>query len=276
MAKITDIKDIDAMISFLKEKGKNHEQYYHYTTWDSLKKIFKNKTFLLTRGNSLRINDQHEAQMKGSREEWNKIYIGSFAFGSSENMAMWGLYGLPWQDAVRLSIPKEYMNRWINSINHIKLFENGKTVDYQGGFEIGLNDIIYVGGKKGTNILYLTHYGKSITVSEAYPLYGIDTIPKMTGYIKNYAWQYENEVRLRIRLSQNTDYEKISVAIPDEVINSITVTTGPCFERKNNELLHRLFDERRIEESGFENLVKYRELCDLCQHKSFLKKPEES
>ena len=269
MSKITEVTNIDSMIAFLKEKGKNHEYYYHYTTWDSLTKIFQNKTFLLTRGNSLSINDQHEAHMKGSWAEWNKIYIGSFAFGSSENMAMWGLYGLPWQDAIRLSISREKMNQWINSIKQIKLFENGETIDYQGDFEASVNDIVYVGGKRGSNDLHLTHYGKSITVSDTYPLYGIDTSSKMTGYIKNYAWQYENEVRLRIRLSNDTCYEKISIAVPDEVIDSIIVTTGPCFRWKNDDLCNKLNNESRIIESGFKNLVRYRELCAMCQHKSF-------
>ena len=36
MAKLSEVKSIDSMIAFLKEKGKNHECYYHYTTWDSL------------------------------------------------------------------------------------------------------------------------------------------------------------------------------------------------------------------------------------------------
>lgn len=42
MAKLSEVKSIDSMIAFLKEKGKNHECYYHYTTWDSLKKIIQN------------------------------------------------------------------------------------------------------------------------------------------------------------------------------------------------------------------------------------------
>jgi len=271
MSKITDVKSIDAMISFLKEKGGNHDYYYHYTTWDSLSKIIQKKTFLLTRGNSLRINDQHEALMKGSWEEWNRIYIGSFAFGSSEIMAMWGLYGLPWQDAVRLCIPKEKMKEWINGIRDIKLFENGQAINYQGDFDASLNDIVYVTGKKGTNNLRLTHSTRSITVSNTYPLYGIDTSEKMTGFIKNYAWQYENEVRLRIRLAHDTGYEKISIDIPNKVIDSITVTTGPSFKWKNDELYHRLINENRIIPSGFENLVKYKELCDMCQFSFALK-----
>ena len=255
----------------LEEKGKNHECYYHYTTWDSLTKIIQNKTFLLTRGNSLSINDQHEAHMKGSWAEWNKIYIGSFAFGSFENMAMWGLYGLPWRDAVRISIPKENMNRWINSIQQIELFENGETIDYQGGFEASLNDIIYVGGKRGSNDLQLTHSSTRIPVNNTYPFYGIDTSPKMTGYIKNHAWKYENEVRLRIRLTNDTGYDKISVAVPADVIDSIIVTTGPYFKWKNDDLFYKLKNENRIMESGFENLVNYRELCSICQHRSFKK-----
>ena len=272
MSKITDIKDIDSMISFLKEKGSNHEYYYHYTTWDSLSKILQFKTFLLTRGNSLRINDQHEAHMKGSWEEWNKTYIGSFAFGSSENMAMWGLYGLPWQDAVRISIPKDKMLDWVSSIKQVTLFDDDQVSDYNGGIAVTLNDIVYIGGKRGSNDLQLTHYGKSITVSDTYPLYGIDTDPKMTGFIKNYAWQYENEVRIRIRLSYDANYEKISVSVPDDVINSMFITTGPYFKWKNDDLYIRLVKEDRIIESGFKNLVKYKELCDLCKYKSFRRK----
>lgn len=272
MKKLSDVKDISSMISFLKERGENHTNYYHYTTWDSLTKIIQNKTFLLTRGNSLNINDQQEAHMKGSWREWNKIYIGSFAFGASENMAMWGLYGLPWQDAVRISISKEQMNSWINGITRVGLFENGQTIDYQSGFDVVLTDIVYAGGKRGTNNLRLTHYGKHITVSDTYPLYEIDTNPIMTGFIKNYAWHYENEVRLRIHLTNDTGYEKISVNIPDDIINSITVMTGPYFKWKNDKLYNNLVNENRIVESGFKNLVHYKELCDMCQYNSFVKK----
>lgn len=271
MAHISDVKSIEDMISFLKDKGRRHENYYHYTSWDSLTKIFQNKTFLLTRGNSLKINDQHEARMKGAFAEWNKIYIGSFAFGSSENIAMWGLYGLPWKDAVRICIPKDKMLRWLNSINQIKLFNDGESIEYQGGFDADLNDIVYVSGNRGTNNLILTHYGRSITVSQRYPLYGIDTADEMTGYIKNYAWQYENEVRLRIRLAHDTRSEKISVDIPDDVIDSITVTKGPNFVWKNDEIHQRLIAENRITDSSFENLINLKDICDMCQHHFTLK-----
>lgn len=87
-AQLADVTSIDSLIQFLSDKGKNHEQYYHYTTWSSFEKIYQNQSFLLTRGNSLHINDQHEAHMKGTWDEWNKTYVGSFSFGHAENMAM--------------------------------------------------------------------------------------------------------------------------------------------------------------------------------------------
>lgn len=267
MLKITDIKNIDSMITFLKERGRSHDYYYHYTTWNSLTKIFSNKTFVLTRGNSIEINDQHEALMKGSMEEWKKIYVGCFSFGSSEIMAMWGLYCLPWQDAVRIAIPKAKMIKWVNSITQITTFDSIENIVYQENFDLSLNDIVYVSGKKGSDALRLTHNGKSITVSETYPLYGIDTDPKMTGYIKNYAWQYEKEVRLRIRLSSAINAEKISVDIPHDVLRSIKVTTGPCFRWPNDNLQEQLLLEGRIMPSGFEDLVKYKNLCEKCKHK---------
>ncbi len=74
------------------------------------------------------INDQHEALMKGSWNIWNRTYIGSFSYGSSENMAMWGLYGLPWEDAVRLEIPRVFMLNWIKSIEYVELWNNGMAL----------------------------------------------------------------------------------------------------------------------------------------------------
>lgn len=272
METFKSVKSIESLISFLKKKGGNHNNYYHYTTWDSLSKIISNKTFLLTRGNSLSINDQNEAHMKGSWSEWNKIYIGSFAFGSAENMAMWGLYGLPWQDAVRISIPKNSMKKWVNEIEQISLFDNEEMIAYNEGFDISLNDIVYVDGVKGSNNLRLTHCGDTITVSNTYPLYGVDVSCEMTGYIKNYAWHYENEVRMRIRLNHDTGFERISIPIPKDIVDSFTITTGPYFKWKNDRLYKQLMDEGKVDESGFENLVKYKILCDYCKHKTFVRK----
>lgn len=120
---LKDVTDVDALVSFLKTKGENHKCYYHYTSWDSFLKIYENASFLLTRGNSLNINDQHEALMKGSWSTWNRTYIGSFAYGQSENMAMWGLYGQPETDAIRIAIPRAEMLNWIHGTKEVYIWD---------------------------------------------------------------------------------------------------------------------------------------------------------
>lgn len=271
MKNIRETKTIESIIDFLEAKGSNHNNYYHYTSWDSLKKIYSNQSFLLTRGNSLSINDQHEAIMKGSWEMWNKTYIGSFAFGSSENMAMWGLYGLPWEDAVRISIPKDEMLYWIKNLSYVSLWDNGEQGIVTPS-KISLTDIVYAGGVKGSESLRLTHNDKSFTINQLNELNKLDENPKMTGYIKNFAWRYENEVRIRVELSNDTGYEKIMLRIPQKTIDSIQITTGPYFKWKNDELYEQLCKQNKIEVSGFKNLVRYRDICSMCQHEMFIRK----
>lgn len=270
MSSLKDVKNIDSLIGFLETKGKNHNYYYHYTSWDSFIKIYTGQSFLLTRGNSLIINDQHEALMKGSWETWNKTYIGSFSFGSSENMAMWGLYGLPWEDAVRISIPKEAMLYWINKTYSVSLWDKGVEGTINSP-KISLTDIVYAGNDKYGG-LKLIHNDKYFNTRSIRELSGLDTNPKMTGYIKNHAWQYENEVRIRVELPQDTGYEKILLNIPQETINAIQVTTGPYFRWKKDELYKQLCEQNRVVESGFKNLVRYRAICSMCQHENFVRK----
>lgn len=268
--KFTEISSIDEIIAFLEKKGRNHNYYHHYTSWDSFAKIYLNMSFLLTRGNSLLINDQHEALMKGSWQEWNKTYIGSFSYGSSENMAMWGLYGLPWQDAVRISIPKKAMLKWLDSIESVQLWDGHPYGMITG--KMCLCDIVYVNGEAGSNALQLTYRGNTVNTKSVKGLHGVANAPEMTGYIKNYSWQYENEVRLRVKLNCSTGYEKIMLKIPEEVRNEIEVTTGPSFQYKDDPLFSHLQQQGKVHASAFENLVRYRPLCDLCKYHSFERK----
>ena len=127
-------------------------------------------------------------------------------------------------------------------------------------------------GSEDKDIQKYSHYGRHITAPKGHTLYEIDTLKEMTGYAKNYAWQYENEVRMRIRLHHNTGYEKILIDVPQEVIDSIEITVGPYFKWKNEELFEQLQHEGRIKDSAFRGLVNYRELCSMCQHGSFARK----
>ena len=271
VSEFKDVSCISELIDFIKKKGGNHNYYYHYTSWDSFKKIYEGKSFLLTRGNSPTINDQHEPTTKGAFLEWNKTYIGSFSYSSIENMAMWGLYGLPWEDAVRICIPRKGMKKWIDSIATVTTWENGSNgeVDCDRVF---LTDIVYVTGISNSTNVELTHINSSIKTANLPGLQSVEHDPGMTGCIKNSAWQYENEVRLIIKLFEEVNCEKILVEIPDETIASIRVTTGPSFDRTDDDLYQKLKELGKIEDSKFHGLVKYKKLCSMCEQGEFKRK----
>ena len=233
-------------------------------------KIYENASFLLTRGNSLNINDQHEALMKGSWSTWNKTYIGSFAYGQSENMAMWGLYGQPETDAIRIAIPKSAMLNWIHGTKEVYIWD-GAPIDSIRA-DVSLNDIVYVSGEARSDDLLLYNNTQKLKTVNIPGLKGVDTTPQMTGYIKNAAWRYENEVRIRVELPYSVGKEKIMIKIPDYVLSAITVMEGPSFVYKTDDICKLLHSQHRISESAFTGLLKYRSLCSLCAHEAFEKK----
>ena len=184
---------------------------------------------------------------------------------------MWGLYGLPWQDAIRIAIPKEAMLCWIESISHVSSWGDDETRKISSP-NVTLTDIVYVSGVKNEDGVRLTHRDKSFTTSKQPGLFSVDRDPQMTGCIKNYAWSYENEVRIRVELTHDIDCEKILLSIPQETIDAIQITTGPYFQPKRDMLYDQLDKQHRISESGFNNLVRYRALCSMCQHENFIRK----
>lgn len=165
---------------------------------------------------------------------------------------------------------RDSSNSWINAISDVYLWEN-RTVSRISG-EIHLSDIVYVNGKSNSNGLQLTHNSYTICTTTKFGLHGVDRDPRMTGFIKSYAWRYENEVRLHIHLAQNTGYEKIMVKIPSEVLNAIEITSGPSFLYKNDALYEKLYEEEKISPSSFTNLVHYRPLCAFFQNSPFTRK----
>lgn len=259
---------------FLRNKGKNHNNYYHYTTYDNVKKILLGKKFILTRGNLGSMNDQHKCKVFGEKEDWDKTYLTCFAFGDSENMAMWGLYCLPWEDAVRLCIPKKAMELWLEKIETVygAILENYELKKGEIMFHdsIVLADIAYIDKNAKENRSKLYWNNNMLDLEHSDNLKGVYANRKMVGYLKNAAWKYENEVRLMIKLKASSERERIVVDIPQEVIDQITLTTGPYFK---GEIEERIFKDgikelNRIEvmNSKFKGLLNYRTLCTTCKN----------
>lgn len=274
------IKTVSDMLGFLETKGCNHNEYHHYTDLESVIKMIDSGYFHLTRGDSTAMNDQHEWQEKGSHETWKRTYIGCFAFGESENMAMWGLYSLPWEDAVRISIPRKAMTNWINNTHNIYSvsFHNGTCERnlLPAQAVVKLSDIVYINGKRYSDSSKLFWNDKSLALSDTPELIGIDQRADMTGFIKNDAWRYENEVRVHIQLENKVSTDKIAIKLSGDIIPSMTITAGPYFSgdllQRIKEKIPQIVHEKQTNQSGFKHLVNYKTLCGMCMHNEFQRK----
>lgn len=253
------IDNAKALEKFLKDKAKSHKRFNHYTTVSVLNLILKNKTLQLTRGDSSELNDWHEKDRKGGEYEWEKTYIGCFAADNyesntaennvnydSESMAMWGLYGLPSEKAVRITIPKTKMLSFINK--SVYKLKNGKNFIFTDGIRnenndvnnenilsIFLTDVFYV---KGTNKDVITPVQKHIQTFLKFPINNLHQYFKerdFTGFVKNYAWNYEKETRIVIKLNRPINKDYLYLEIPDEIIKSFQITLGPNYPRNKSD-----------------------------------------
>ena len=54
-------------------------------------------------------------------------------------------------------------------------------------------------------------------------------ISELTGYIKDDAWDYEKEVRLKAEFENTFGFRRVAIKIPDSVLDEITISSGPLF-----------------------------------------------
>ena len=52
----------------------------------------------------------------------------------------------------------------------------------------------------------------------------------MTGYIKDMAWSYEKEIRIKAEFENIGNIKRVAIPLIDEVIDAMTITASPLFE----------------------------------------------
>lgn len=266
-----DIANPEELREYLITKGKNHRQYMHYTNFAGLIGMIASGYFHLSKGD--RMNDRQEVQ-KGCPEVWENTFIGSFAYGQNENMAMWGLYSLPWEDGVCISIPRKQMLEWLQSMTQIYRIENDGTytaIDAQS--EAVLTDVAYVGEPAG---MMVKRYNEIVRVTEEnHALKNINSSAILTGFIKNDAWHYENEARLRIQFENRQQLGRIAVKFAPGTIEGMTVVFGPwskkdAIQRLDAKIKEMLRPNGLLgRESSYTGMVHYNTACRYCKGKVF-------
>lgn len=226
--KFSDITGTDELISYLKETQRfnNIGSFSKYMRLSSVVNMFSSEMMLIN--NPAKMNDLYEYQAFNPVSVWQKICFASFITQSAESMAMWSMYAQPWSDGVMISIPASTLKELVqNTTSLISANFNEDNGRYSpGNDEIASADILSI-----IRVAYID--GNTITCTGRDDRNNHFANPyafsELAGYIKDAAWDYEKEVRLRVDLPETYTTNAVYLKLSETFLKQITITTGPRF-----------------------------------------------
>lgn len=255
------------MIKFLCDghRLKDYSSLHHYTSVKNLISMLQSGYLYL--GNPKNMNDQHELSC-GDSEIWSRTYFTSFMAESSESIGMWSMYGQPWTEGVRISIPKEVCKKWCKQAKQLYIVDGNHKctediVDLKSeSTSFWLEAVVYTDFENGE---YCNYWGGENNKV----MKNLKAEPSLTGFVKDNAWSYEKEIRLKVTLKDPINCDKLAIKFTDEVINSLTITPSPLFEgdfmeKLDNEIKSKVKEEN-LSESLFHGKLQYVDPCKKCE-----------
>ncbi|MBQ0040963.1 MAG: DUF2971 domain-containing protein [Clostridiales bacterium] len=241
----------------------------HYTSLDTAREIIEGGYIFATRHNIQ--NDGYEPHCYSERR-MKHLYSSSFMLNNSESIAMWSIYAMDREghlnQGVRLSLDGKAFKEWANSISN--MFEvdlnnriTGEKLD--GGFKSEIHKVAYSDiddNSNNTEHNVVVANNSIRDVSESHEMsWNIDEYDdtSLAGYVKDAAWSYEKEVRLRVETYKDINADTIAIKIPMTIRDQIKVMTNPWFDfaelsEKNKIFLNSLSD-KRVSKSKFTNKI---------------------
>ena len=257
--------------------------FYHLTRWSSLCRMMEPVVVpgdggahrMLHLGAAFNMNDENDKKC-GKR-----VYFTSFSFGPPENISMWTNYGIPNEEAVRITIPSGVMLDWVEDFNagRIEVYGVGSDgalkplaseaclrmvdVAYWSKKEVGRN-------KRDPNEGLFFYDGDKCRLTDCSD---VDKFMAQQPYLfKEFGWNYEKETRLVLEFEEDLAdlYKRVAVTFdnPLEVVNAMfpkLVTQGPWFTPSKmpgeKAAGHNLSEAKP---SRYNGVVKMRSVCDSC------------
>lgn len=252
--KFSQIQDAKTLHNFLEKHAQKHKFLFHFTTAKSLAAICKNRTWRF--GCAAKMNDLHEFKGKTpSTNLWNTIYSTCFSFGDEDNIAMWAMYGIPWEDAVRIRVETKDIINWVKDIKvweitpprysceHIAEGLSGKRIN------VSFHDICYYQGyidsrQVLTDCPYPERWEHQCTERcngcppkvlrwwdqknhHTKECIDVCTDGSLVGFVKNSAWAHENETRLMLQIEGLSEPEYVDLPVPISLLKNVQVSIGP-------------------------------------------------
>lgn len=270
----SDISTPEELILYLDNADKrlhNSKYLYHYTTISNAINIIRSETWHL--GNAEEMNDKLEYE-NGDPARWNNLFFSSFMCEDKENIGMWSMYAQPWETGVKISIPRETVLQWIKETKEIWEIS---TIDYR---RIGQG--IPVDGHSGSLRLSSVAYSNADSLQKGEQekirwstrsntkLKNATQIPELTGYIKDIAWSYEKEIRIKAEINdRNTDkIKRVAIPLKENVIEAMVLTSSPLFEGDLKEELEKeSIKQLTTRKSIFTKRLDLKTVCQECKFK---------
>ncbi|MCI8561873.1 MAG: DUF2971 domain-containing protein [Dorea sp.] len=261
--KITNANELISYLCNINDRLKKTSSLCQYTSLKAVINIISNGYWYL--GSPKNMNDGLELQQGLNTKD--NIFFSSFMAEQKESIAMWSMYAQPWEDGVMISIPVKAFKQWIKDIKMVYSADpKTKKVDrdtfvFLNKAKISVTRVAYSNQGPNGEIENITCGNAQNDILKS--IYDSSLI----GYIKDEAWSYEKEVRLRVDLGAGIHYKGVAIDVPDYVIDSMTIIKGPRFY---GDLVNRLEAEldkkMRIESSLFFDKLKYTP-CDGCSYR---------
>ena len=262
-SKITKVADLIAYLDDTSKRLENRSHLYHYTKLNRVIDIYKGKKWHL--GSAKCMNDRLE-YANGDSARWENMFFACFMTDVKESIGMWSMYAQPWEDGVLITIPKKVVLNWVKSVRTIHEvsctnFElTGRTLNVNKINRVVLSSVAYTNCDNPDSDERLTWSTTSnLKIAKA------SHIPELTGYIKDSAWDYEREIRIKAVLSSGHGFSRVAIDVPEEVLDSMTITAGPLFKGKLEERLQEEIRKRAsVSQSLFYERLNINSPCEGC------------
>ena len=226
--RLKDLYSLGDLRAILSESGRLHNKgYFQYTTAAAVEGMRKSGQIWLAAGSEM--NDLDEIS-RYDPERWKRMYVASFSASTHESLAMWAMYGSLPREAVRVQFRQQDVCAAVD-----KARADGYVVEVKTGCVIGDNrfniksieliDVVY--RRKNSLALRATTVRDEFFRKESFER----RLNILAGCIKDYAWEYEYEVRILVELADDISSNMLpaKVALPAEaMMENLKVMTGPC------------------------------------------------
>ncbi len=253
---------VEALTAKLQADAARHRIFYHYTNVTGLIGILRSGYLHLS---SLRcMNDKTEV-FYGDDQHRDNTFAFSFSTGTKENMALWGLYSIPWIEGVRLDISNALLEKMLRSPHALYHLPTETAPDYvpfspDTARDLTLFDVVYCNEEGHMK-------SRDFKISESLV---VQDHPHLIGYVKKDAWSYENETRIRICFDNAERLSAIALKLPEAFQSDVRITVAPWFQGDLAATLQQTFGKRfTVRKSAFTDLVTYRDHCFYCAKKPF-------